>query len=272
MFDAIAMPPLYWELEDYSGGVAIELGLGGTAYATSPLFWRQVLFLRKIALAGVSHFDTAPLYGAGRGERALGHAFGSLSNVRIVSKVGVPYRGMAIAGGSTYGKDSGSHAYSRASSFIELFPPESLENHLISSLERLKRPSIDGFLLHSPPGSIHLGPWVQALNESKAKGLTSKVGLSIDSPEALESLDFTGVDIIQIPASMVTHPTLRNLDELGIELHLNGVFRSLGISVEAFLEKMGRLPCRTIVLLGSRNFLRVKESFEAVRKWPGPGS
>lgn len=111
--------------------------------------------LAKAFDAGIRTFDTAPNYGLGFAESALGMVFAGESDVRIFTKCGnVPF----------VGKD---------------FSPDAIEASLGHSLKRLKRDSIEGVFLHNPRDEVpDFEPAIERLEAIKADGTVRMIGLS----------------------------------------------------------------------------------------------
>jgi len=103
---------------------------------------------------------------------------------------------------------------------------------LRASLGRLRRGSIYGCIFHraedvlGPDGKANAA----ALREARAKGLVRKIGVSVYGAEELESiLKMFTPDLVQLPANvfdqrLVRSGHVRNLKELGVEIHARSVF------------------------------------------------
>lgn len=107
-----------------------------------------------------------------------------------------------------------------------------IEDRVKESIERLQIDSIYGVLLHSPsqlldPAGIEI---VKALDRLKNKGIVQKTGISIYSPEELESLSkISFFDIVQLPVNVIdrrieTSGWLKRLKLNGTEIHARSVF------------------------------------------------
>jgi len=73
-----------------------------------------------------------------------------------------------------------------------------------SSLKKLKRDKLEGYLLHHPAdlfkeGSIFLKNWLYSL---KKRGLIKNLGISIYSNDEIENIDLDFFKIIQVPLSL----------------------------------------------------------------------
>lgn len=111
--------------------------------------------LEAAADAGISHFDTAPLYGFGSAERALGEAFGSSDKVTIATKVG-----LYAPGGGDQGraemmarKVAGKLVPWLSRAAVDLSVGRAHAS-LEASLRRLRRDKIDLLLLHEPDARL----------------------------------------------------------------------------------------------------------------------
>ncbi|WP_084398679.1 aldo/keto reductase [Henriciella aquimarina] len=105
--------------------------------------------------AGIRSFDTAPNYGLGFAESALGMVLAGEDDVQVFTKCGnVPF----------VGKD---------------FSPDALEASIGNSLKRLKRDSIEGVFLHNPRTEVEdYEPVIERLEALKANGVVNQIGLS----------------------------------------------------------------------------------------------
>jgi len=115
--------------------------------------------VRMAAKCGVTCFDTAPAYGAGRGERRLGRSIAGLSPAPFI---------MTKAGLNT----------TRAGRRVRDFSPEALEASVAGSLARLDVACIDLLWLHGP-APAELTPDVSACLEAlRARGRVRFFGLA----------------------------------------------------------------------------------------------
>ena len=107
-----------------------------------------------------------------------------------------------------------------------------LKRIFLQSLKRVKQPAIYGLLVHHAndllvPGGPYL--W-QTMEDLKAAGLVKKIGVSVYSPREIEELsEKYHLDLIQLPVNvfdqrMIQGGYLRNLKDLGIEIHSRSVF------------------------------------------------
>ncbi len=107
--------------------------------------------------AGITHFDTADLYGGTKSEEFLGRALGSRrDDVIVATKFGM----MAPPEGLTGGHPD--------------WVPQAVEN----SLRRLGTDRIDLYWLHAPDAATPIGDTLEALDRLVAAGKVREVGCS----------------------------------------------------------------------------------------------
>jgi aryl-alcohol dehydrogenase-like predicted oxidoreductase len=123
---------------------------------------RERLLLSAID-GGLRHFDVAPAYGNGLGERALGRALRTgRGDVAVNTKAGLPARVYPAMGDRAFpllrGLDMllGTHARAYAT---RDFRPATLRASLDQSLRRLGLARIDTFLLHEPMAPFSGTQW-----------------------------------------------------------------------------------------------------------------
>lgn len=115
--------------------------------------------------AGVTHFDTAEVYGNAQSEVFLGRALGDRrADVVITTKVG----GLASANGFTPGD------------------PTWVARAIDESLTRLGTDYVDLYLLHMPDAETPIGDTLEALAALVAAGKVREIGCSNFSPEQLD--------------------------------------------------------------------------------------
>jgi aryl-alcohol dehydrogenase-like predicted oxidoreductase len=111
---------------------------------------------------GIRWFDTAEVYGSGRSERLLGEvlerAAGGAPDSYVVTKVS-----------------------------WEHLRPAQVRASLISSLERLGRPSVDLYLVHASDPRVDLAETLRALEALWKEGKVGAIGVSNFSVEELEA-------------------------------------------------------------------------------------
>jgi len=139
--------------------------------------------LRAAADAGVTFFDTADVYGAGRSERLVARLREEQgTSIHVATKAG-RFLDPHVASAYTAGA-------------IEGFIDQSLRNLNTEALELVQ--------LHCPPPEIYGRPELfSGLDEIKRKGKILHYGVSVETiGEALEALEYPGVESVQIIFNM----------------------------------------------------------------------
>jgi aryl-alcohol dehydrogenase-like predicted oxidoreductase len=138
-----------------------QLGLGcmnlSHAYGTPPAAPQAALLLRRAIELGVTHFDTAALYGFGSNETLLGATLAPFrGQIQLASKCGMTgVDGRRVIDGR----------------------PQTLKRTCIESLTRLGTEVIDLYYLHRWDKSVPIEDSVGALAQLVAQGLVRAVGL-----------------------------------------------------------------------------------------------
>jgi aryl-alcohol dehydrogenase-like predicted oxidoreductase len=123
--------------------------------------------------SGITHFDTADIYGRGKSEEFLGRALGSRRDeVVITTKVGM---------GARDGEAGGSEAY--------------VVKGCDESLTRLGTDHIDLFLLHTPDPQTPIAETLSAFASLVAAGKVLEVGCSNFSGAQLEEAEAVAADL-----------------------------------------------------------------------------
>lgn len=157
---------------------------------------RRILDLA--AASGIDMLDTAQAYGTA--ETVLGCCWPIDAPRRLISKLS--------AGGGQ----------------------QSWEESLITSLQRLQTPKLDGFLLHRASDLLALDGeallhWLEGLRE---RGLVERIGVSIYDSSDLEGLPLDRLQLVQLPLSvydqrLISDGTVGRLQDLGIAIHVRSV-------------------------------------------------
>lgn len=129
----------------------------------------QAAHLEAAAAAGFTHFDTAPLYGFGGAERALGEVFGGEKAVTLTTKVGIYPPGGADQGHSAMlARKVGGKLWPRLSRAVADLSVERARRSFEESLRRLRRDRVDLLMVHEPaPGLLETEEW-HRLREAEA--------------------------------------------------------------------------------------------------------
>ncbi len=198
------------------GSPASKLALGtvqfGAAYGVTNRFGQvpaaDVARIVAIAVAGgITLLDTAASYGDS--ETVLGEVAENRPILQFVSKI------PAIA-----------------SATIGPAEIDACRTAVYRSLERLRRPSLYGLLLHGPddldkPGYERL---VELMKELKSAGAAARIGVSAyERRQLARAASLLQLDLIQTPCSLLDQRllndgTLRQLKGRGVEIHARSAF------------------------------------------------
>lgn len=151
--------------------------------------------------------DTAPQYGSS--EKVIGRCLPGRHPFKIVTKTPV-FKKDAVAGVDA------------------LFLKETFHD----SLRKLRQKSVYALLVHHSTDLLsgNGGVLWQAMEELKEEGVVEKIGVSVYSPDQVDSiLGSFRVDLIQFPLNvldqrMIQNGRLRGLKALGIEVHSRSAF------------------------------------------------
>ena len=157
---------------------------------------RRILDLAVVS--GINLLDTAQAYGTA--ETVLGQCWPTHAPRRLISK---------LPAGA---------------------PRQSWEDSLISSLQRLRSPKLNGFLLHRAsdlhaPDGGQLLHWLESLRD---RGLVERIGVSIYEASELEALPLDRLQLVQLPLSvydqrLIRDGTVAKLQDQGIAVHVRSV-------------------------------------------------
>jgi myo-inositol catabolism protein IolS len=128
---------------------------------------------------GVTFFDTANSYNDGRSEEILAAVIGNRPNVVIATKVGMPIGGNNWAG--------------------RTFFADRLRGWIEGSLTRLKRQSLDMFMLHSPSAEqLDNEDWAEAVLPLREDGTIKSWGISThDHASGIRAIEL-GAELLQL--------------------------------------------------------------------------
>lgn len=160
---------------------------------------------------GVRFFDTSNIYAQGDSERYLGEVIGDRADCIICTKGGkyLSLKNRMLTPAKVlirwmtrrlpWARQSVSKA--RAWPMPTRWDGPFLRRSLDSSLDRLKRSSVDIYMLHSPPAEIiGQGHAIAALEEARVAGKIRHIGVSADDSDAVSAaLDDPRVSVIQLP-------------------------------------------------------------------------
>lgn len=226
----------------------MTLGYGTAALGRS-LTTRERLHLLEVAFdAGVTYFDTAPLYGAGAAEEALG-LLGR--EVTIATKVGIVPPGLArLALGKALGRPAAGSG--------GRFAPSAVRRQLEGSLRRLRRDRIDVLLLHEV-GPESVEPLLETLIAFRDEGKAGRWGVATNGAATAAILAAHSPEVVQLAA-------VEAVDPGGFELVLHSVLAGrVGDRPAADLlrEAASAHPAARI-LVGSRSESHIREAAAAL--------
>jgi aryl-alcohol dehydrogenase-like predicted oxidoreductase len=148
-----------------------------------PAQWPPIV--RRALDLGVTFFDTSNSYNQGRSEAVVGEVTSEVSTPTVVAtKGGVPVE---------------TNDYPNRS-----FQAEIILEAANDSLKRLKRDSIDLYMLHSPTvKQLETQSWAQAIDQLKAEGKVKYFGISTDDHASGIWAIEHGADFLQIEYDML---------------------------------------------------------------------
>ena len=179
-----------------SGVMASEISIGtfaiggGTAWSdTKGDADAFVRLLHEANDRGVNFFDSAPVYGTGRGEEILGKAIADRRDrVVIGTKCSLNWR-----------REAGRLEYTRdGKSVYRCFEPESIRADLEDSLRRLGTDYIDVYIAHRQPEVEEVPELMDTLLRLKQEGKIRAIGISNATTAHLQKYLSVGqVDLAQ---------------------------------------------------------------------------
>ena len=230
----------------------MRFGLGGTKIAAMANNSKLCNFLNQAIELGCEFVDTAPLYGMGQSETQLGLCSNQFSTLKIGTKVGIVDLRSPLYQVKTVSKLRQISFKAKGSDWHSTFQPNNLISHLHSSLKRLRRDSVDYFLLHSVPANLHLEPYADALLQIKNLGLAKKIGISIDNQHPG---DLSWCDVIELP--------LRGLSwhEFGQhqEIFVNSIVKESASDLGKNIEVLKHTSLNVVSLLGTSSIQHWKD-------------
>jgi D-threo-aldose 1-dehydrogenase len=150
--------------------------------------------LRAAWEGGIRHFDTAPSYGDGAGERLLGEALRAWPRDEVVVSSKVGRMRMAVV--DPYRADAGE----RREPLFDFAGP-AVRRSVVESLDRLGLSWLDIVLVHDPDAHLDLcrAETFPALGRLKAEGVVRSVGVGTTSVPVARRLVAAGVlDVVMI--------------------------------------------------------------------------
>ena len=194
--------------------------------------------------AGYRYFDTAPLYGYGAAERAMGRALaGCPVEVAVSTKVGrIVDESAPPVPGDVYRCEAGTAWFD--------FSADGVRRSLEASLVRLGRDSIDVVFIHDPDDHARaaLEEAYPALERLRAEGVVGSVGVGMNQAGLpTRFVNETDIDIVLIAGRYTLldrsagRALLPEAQSRGVHVVVAGVYNS-GILVGAAGEAAPRSP------------------------------
>ncbi|MEU4170002.1 aldo/keto reductase [Streptomyces sp. NPDC026665] len=177
---------------------AISYGAMGTAVGYGPTDdTESIAAIRRAHELGVTHFDTAEMYGWGEGEKLLGNALAPIRDeVTIATKFGLT---------PTFGQDS---------------RPGHIREVVDNSLRNLGVDVIDVLYQHMPDPNVPIEDVVGVMKEYVEAGKVKYLGLSNAGPDTIRRAHAVHpISVLQSEYSIFTHEVealFPVLEELGI--------------------------------------------------------
>jgi aryl-alcohol dehydrogenase-like predicted oxidoreductase len=148
---------------------------------------KAVALIRAAADLGINVIDTAPIYGAGEGERRVGDAIHSdRDRWVVVTKFGL-------------GRGSAGERIVDASA-------AAIRPSVEASLQRLRTDHVDVLLYHSPPHLESIDAGRCALEDLRREGKIRFHGISSDDPAEIHRLGGNGADVAEFDHSVARTP------------------------------------------------------------------
>ncbi len=176
----------------------------GTANMSKLSRGRRIRLLEAAVSHGITHFDTAPIYGFGWAERDLAQVLSRHKNVGVTTKVGLySPGGENQSEWSVFLRKSIGRAFPALSRAQANFIIDRARLSLDQSLARLGRAHIELYLLHEPsPDVLITDEWCRWLEDEVAKGristwgcavrndiLTQMIRMGINLPPVIQTID-----------------------------------------------------------------------------------
>lgn len=190
-----------------SGVFASEIALGtfamsgGTAWSdTVNDINASVRLIHHAIEMGVNYFDSAPVYGTGRGEEILGKAIaGRRGDVILGTKCSLNWR-----------NEDGRLEYTRdGRSVYRCFNPQSIRADLEDSLRRLGTDYIDVYISHRQPDPEDVPELMHTLMSLKKEGKIRAIGISNSTVAHLRKyLECGQVDLAQEQFNLLSRSRL----------------------------------------------------------------
>lgn len=233
---------------------------------------REVL-LKVVLDQGLTHFDTAPLYGEGLAERTLGNFLGLTRNeITIGTKIGIPLNPVLEAFPLLMYAQKSIKAWTRTLRNLHSIRQRSLQKNQIEkslqrSLRTLRTDWIDILFVHEPqieeiPQLLEICDWLQS---QKVQGNVRYLGLAGQSLSCVEiSKKIPGIfDVLQVEDSLSNHEAdLLTTSGLPLQITFGYLRNSLELTKEIshpeVIQAAFRRNSNGMILVSSRNPNRIQ--------------
>ena len=235
---------------DYKKLTISEVGLGcwqlGGDWGKDISEDNAFAIMNKAVENGVTFFDTADVYGAGKSEELIGKFLKSTeANIKVATK---------------FGRD--------ASVFPDNYSEKALRQSVENSLKRLGLDSIDLLQLHCIPSNIlYEGMIFDWLRQLKQEGLIKAFGASVETiEEGLFCIEQEGITSLQIIFNVLRQKALDELLPKAKEKHI-GIIVRLPLASGLLTGKFNKET--TFVDSDHRNFNKNGEAFNVGETFAG---
>jgi D-threo-aldose 1-dehydrogenase len=228
-----------------------RVGFGTAALGRSLSRGERARVVQTAFDCGLTHYDTAPLYGGGGAEEAV--ATLPRDSITIATKAG--YRAPSLPR-AVAGRLSGRPAHAESG----LFSPRDVRGSLEGSLRRLHTSHVDLFFLHDVSAGAVDDALLDELDAIVRRGDARATGVATAWPEAAAILAAAGAfpAVVQAPADPEPPPLP------GRTLILHSVIAGRAGDPGGLLRDIVARRPDALVLFGSRNPEHVRQSAAAV--------
>lgn len=230
-----------------------RVGFGTAALGRSLSRRERVRIVETAHACGITHFDTAPLYGAGAAERALAVFATRRDRVTIATKAGIqpPALAQLLAARLMRRPAAGRSG---------LFSAAEVRESLHASLRRLRTSYVDLLLLHEVEAGVVDDELLSALDDIVRRGDARHAGIATSWHESAALVARGGAFPSVVQTSAEPEPPV--LPGRGLVLH-SAITGRTG-SPPALLRALADRRPDALLLFGSRNLQHVRETAAAV--------
>ena len=215
------------------------MGYGTAALGRSLSRRERVRLVATAYDAGIRWFDTAPLYGAGAAEEAVGIALRGKDDVTVATKVGIiapSLLGVVL------------RRPARGGQFTDV------RRQLDGSLRRLRRDRVDVVLLHE----VDAASAEAALDALAGDDRVRRTGIATGAAQTEAILAVRIPDVVQVRFGA-------DVDPRGARLVLHSVLAGRADDAAGRLRAAAAGHAGAVVLVGSRDARHIREAADALR-------